>query len=108
VAIMPDIKLNNNERAEFYKVLPNDLTIKLATIHSNEYLDYFIENNLCITDDITPDKVDAVIGLVFNNSTNALTKICYWNPIEASEEIEDDDELQSRRTIEESKTEIDI
>lgn len=85
---MPNINLNQNERAEFYKVLPNDNTIKIITIHSNEYLDYFIENNLAISPDITPEKVDAVIGLVFNNQTNALTKICYFREIESPPEID--------------------
>lgn len=82
--------LNPNERAEFYKILPNDITIKIITIHSNEYLDYFMENNLVLTPDITPDKVDAIIGLVFNNQTSALTRLCYFKEIEEEKKVEID------------------
>jgi hypothetical protein len=87
-------RLNPNERAEFYKVLPNDITIKIATIHSNEYLNHFIDNDLALTPDITPDKVDAIIGLIFNIQTNALSKICYFKEIE-EEVIEDEAKVKS-------------
>jgi len=86
-----EIKLNPSERAEFYKVMGNNMTVKIATIYSNEYLIYAIENDALISgiSDIT--KVDAIVGLIFNNQTNALTSICYMKEIEIEEPIKPED-----------------
>jgi len=89
---MPDIKLNPSERVEFYKVMSNDMMIKLATIHDKSLVEDMINENKILPRDIS--NVDAIIGFIVNNQTNALTRICYWNVIEIE--------------IEEKKVEIDI
>jgi hypothetical protein len=103
---MSNLLNQSSERCDVFKVLSNNQLIKICSIHSNEYLKYYIENELYITpnvlllDEDGNQKVDAILGFSINIHTNALTRILIWKQIE----IKNEDDIKE----EDKKVEIDL
>jgi hypothetical protein len=82
--------MNINERADFYKILSNNVMIRYLTIYNNDDLTSLIESNKVIPNNL--DNVEVLIGFLIDNRTSIPSRLCFYSEITIGE-IEDENNL---------------